>query len=30
MTSGKIILDDGVFYVELNVNVEASEAPGSL
>ena len=29
-SDGEIILDDGVFYVELNVNSEASVAPGFL
>lgn len=30
MRSSQIILDDGVFYVELNANYEDSEAPGFL
>ena len=30
VSDGEIILDDGVFYVELNVNAEAVAAPGFL
>lgn len=30
MSDGKIILDDGNYYVQLNVNYEASNAPGFL
>lgn len=30
MNNGTIILDDGQFYIELNVNYEASDAPGFL
>ena len=30
MSDGKIILDDGQFYIQLNVNYEAFDAPGFL